>query len=146
MVYGRQTDDTKNLRRDVETVNKQEQNKKNIECLLKEYPQYQETLNLCLELLQEKYYRSRRTKDGLEKARSRGKKLGQPEGAKLDIKKAKRAKGIILRINKNFCGNFNDGETQRYLDVCRNTYYKYKRELKWEIEETSVDYVLRKYK
>ena len=146
MVYGRQTDDTKNLRRDVETVNKQEQNKKNIECLLKEYPQYQETLNLCLELLQEKYYRSRRTKDGLEKARSRGKKLGQPEGAKLDIKKAKRAKGIILRINKNFCGNFNDEETQRYLDVCRNTYYKYKRELKWEIEETSVDYVLRKYK
>lgn len=127
-------------------MNKQEQNKKNIECLLKEYPQYEETLNLCLELLQEKYYRSRRTKDGLEKAKSRGKNLGQPKGAKLDVKKSKRAKGIILRINKTFCGNFDDAETQRYLDVCRNTYYKYKRELKQEIEKTSVDYVLRKYK
>lgn len=127
-------------------MNRQEQNKKNIECLLKEYPQCEETLNLCLKLLQEKYYRSRRTKDGLEKAKSRGKKLGQPKGAKLDVKKARRAKGIILRVNKTFCGNFDDAETQRYLDVCRNTYYKYKRELKMEIEETSVDYVLRKYK
>lgn len=83
-----------------------EQDKRNINCLIKEHPEYKETLTLCLELLQEKYYRSRRTKDGLEKAKSRGKQLGQPKGAKLDVKKAKRAKSIILRVNKSFCGSF----------------------------------------
>ena len=30
--------------------------------------------------------------------------------------------------------------------MCRNTYYKYKRELKEEISNTSVNYVIRKYK
>ena len=123
-----------------------EQDKRNINCLIKECPEYKETLTLCLELLQEKYYRSRRTKDGLEKAKSRGKRLGQPEGAKLDVKKAKKAKSIILRINKSFCGSFDDIETLRYISVCRNTYYKYKRELREEIDNTSIDYVLRKYK
>lgn len=99
-----------------------------------------------MELLEEKYYRSRRTKDGLEKAKSRGKQLGQPNGAKLDIKKAKQTKSIILRINKDFCGTFDDSETLKYISVCRNTYYKYKRELKEEISNASVNYVLRKYK
>lgn len=123
-----------------------EQDKRNINCLIKEHPEYKETLTLCLELLQEKYYRIRRTKDGLEKAKSRGKQLGQPEGAKLDVKKAKLAKSIILRVNKNFCGNFDDIETLKHISVCRNTFYKYKRELREEIDNTCVDYVLRKYK
>lgn len=122
-----------------------EQDKRNINCLIKEHPEYKETLTLCLELLQEKYYRSRRTKDGLEKAKSRGKQLGQPKGAKLDVKKAKRAKSIILRVNKSFCGSFGDVETSERVTVCRNTYYKYKRELMEEIENTSIDYVLKKY-
>jgi DNA invertase Pin-like site-specific DNA recombinase len=122
-----------------------EQDKRNINCLIKEHPEYKETLTLCLELLQEKYYRSRRTKDGLEKAKSRGKQLGQLKGAKLDVKKAKRAKSIILRVNKSFCGSFGDVETLERVTVCRNTYYKYKRELMEEIENTSIDYVLKKY-
>jgi DNA invertase Pin-like site-specific DNA recombinase len=123
-----------------------EQDKRNINCLIKEQPEYKETLILCLELLQEKYYRSRRTKDGLEKAKSRGKQLGQPEGARLDVKKAKQAKSIILRVNKSFCGSLDDIETLKCTPVCRNTYYKYKRELREEIGNTSIDYVLRKYK
>ena len=122
-----------------------EQDKRNINCLIKEHPEYKETLTLCLELLQEKYYRSRRTKDGLEKAKSRGKQLGQLKGAKLEVKKAKRAKSIILRVNKSFCGSFGDVETLERVTVCRNTYYKYKRELMEEIENTSIDYVLKKY-
>lgn len=58
---------------------------------------------------------------------------------------AKKSKSIILRINKNFCGSLDDIETSERVTVCRNTYYKYKRELKEEIENTSIDYVLRKY-
>jgi hypothetical protein len=43
-----------------------EQYKRDIGCLMKKCPECNEILSLCLELLEENYYRSRRMKDGLK--------------------------------------------------------------------------------
>lgn len=127
-------------------MNKEEQHKSNINCLLKQYPQYESTLNLCMELLQEKYYRSQKTKDGIEIAKSKGKRIGIQKGQKIITAKSKKSKGMILKLNKSFCGCFGDVETMKYLDISRNSFYKYKKELKEEILKTSIDYCLRKYR
>lgn len=74
-----------------------------------------------------------RTKEGIETARLNGKQIGQRQGAKLKIKKAKPAKEIILKHNKDFNGNLNDIECIKLTGLSRNTYYKYKKELKKQI-------------
>ena len=74
-----------------------------------------------------------RTKEGIETARLNGKQIGQRQGAKLKVKKAKPAKEIILKHNKDFNGNLNDTETMKLAGISRNTYYKYKREVTEEI-------------
>lgn len=71
-----------------------------------------------------------RTKEGIETARLNGKQIGQRQGAKLNIKKKAPAKETILKHNKDFNGNLNDAECMKLTGLSRNTYYKYKRELK----------------
>ncbi len=70
-----------------------------------------------------------RTKEGLETARSDGKRLGQPKGAKLTTKKSIEAKKKIKAHSKDFGGTLNDIECMDFAHISRNTYYKYKREL-----------------
>lgn len=71
-----------------------------------------------------------RTKEGIETARLNGKQIGQQQGAKLNVKKAKPAKEIILKHSKDFYGSLNDSDCMKLTGLSRNTYYKYKRELK----------------
>ncbi len=71
-----------------------------------------------------------RTKEGIETARLQGKQIGQKRGAKLTTRKSIQAKQEILKYSKDFCGVLNDVECIRMLGLARNTYYKYKRELK----------------
>lgn len=71
-----------------------------------------------------------RTKEGIQTARLNGKQIGQPKGAKLHVKKADIAKGIIKRHSSDFGGTLNDIECMKLTGLARNTYYKYKRELK----------------
>lgn len=71
-----------------------------------------------------------RTKEGIATARANGQQWGQPEGAKLHVKKAEIAKGIIKRHSSDFGGTLNDIECMKLTGLARNTYYKYKRELK----------------
>lgn len=71
-----------------------------------------------------------RTKEGIQTARINGKQIGQKEGAKLKIKKEAPAKAIILQHSKCFGGSLNDIECMKLTGLARNTYYKYKRELK----------------
>ena len=71
-----------------------------------------------------------RTKEGIETARLNGKQIGQREGSKLNVKKAAPAKEIILKHSKDFNGTLNDAEVMKLTGLARNTYYKYKRELK----------------
>lgn len=73
-----------------------------------------------------------RTKEGIETARQNGKQIGQKEGAKLTTKKSIAAKAEILKHCKDFGGSLNDIDTMKLTGLARNTYYKYKRELKAE--------------
>lgn len=71
-----------------------------------------------------------RTKEGIETARLNGKQIGQKQGAKLDTKKSKAAKEIIQRYSKDFDGQLEDQAVIKLAEISRNTFYKYKRELK----------------
>lgn len=71
-----------------------------------------------------------RTKEGIETARRKGKQIGQQKNSKLNIKKEKPAKEIILKYSNDFNGTMKDTEVIRLTGLSRNTYYKYKRELK----------------
>ena len=74
-----------------------------------------------------------RTKEGIETARLNGKQIGQKKGSKLNVKKSAPSKEIILKHSKDFGGNLNDIECIKLTGLSRNTYYKYKRELKESI-------------
>ena len=71
-----------------------------------------------------------RTREGIETARLNGKQIGQPVGATYETKKAKEAKAIILKHNKDFGGSLNDMETMKQAGVSRKSFYKYKKELR----------------
>lgn len=70
-----------------------------------------------------------RTREGMETARLEGKQIGQKQGAKLNVKKAAKAKETIKRLSKSFCGTLSDAEVMKVAEISRNTYYKYKKEL-----------------
>ena len=71
-----------------------------------------------------------RTKEGILTAKLSGKQIGQKLGSKLTTKKSKEAKAIILKHSKHFDGTLNDEECRKLASISRNTYYKYKHELK----------------
>ena len=71
-----------------------------------------------------------RTKEGIATARLNGKQIGQKPGAKLITKKSIEAKKQIRKYSKDFDGQLSDVECMRMIGLARNTYYKYKRELK----------------
>lgn len=71
-----------------------------------------------------------RTKEGIETARLNGKQIGAVAGKKLITKKSIAAKEQIKKYSKDFCGTLDDLEVMKLADLSRNTYYKYKRELK----------------
>ena len=74
-----------------------------------------------------------RTREGIQTARLNGKQIGQKPGAKLITKKSIVSKKLILKHSKDFNGTLSDIDTMKLTGLSRNTYYKYKRQLK-EIE------------
>ena len=72
----------------------------------------------------------KRTSEGVRKAQAMGKQVGRAAGAKVETKKAKAAKEIIRKHSKDFNGSLNDIEVMKLTNLARNTYYKYKAELK----------------
>lgn len=73
-----------------------------------------------------------RTREGIETARLNGKQIGLQQGTKLTTKKSISAKEIIRKHSKEFNGTLNDVDVMKLAGLSRNTYYKYKRELKEE--------------
>lgn len=71
-----------------------------------------------------------RTKEGIETARLAGKQIGQKLGAKLTTKKSIEAKKLIQKHSKDFDGTLSDIDCMKLIGLARNTYYKYKKELK----------------
>lgn len=71
-----------------------------------------------------------RTREGIETARLNGKQIGQRPGAKLITKKSIAAKETIRKHSQDFNGSLTDLEVMQLTGLARNTYYKYKRELR----------------
>ena len=71
-----------------------------------------------------------RTSEGVRQAQAAGKQIGRAAGTKVETKKTKAVKEIILKHNKDFGGTLNDIDTMKLAACARNTYYKAKRELK----------------
>lgn len=76
-----------------------------------------------------------RTREGIETARLNGKQIGLKQGTKLNVKKSAPAKEAIRKYSKDFDGVLEDAEVIKLAGISRNTYYKYKRELKEEEAE-----------
>ena len=73
----------------------------------------------------------KRTSEGIKTAKLRGKQVGRPVGAEIVSKKSVSAKQIILQHSKDFGGTLNDADVLKLIgNISRNTYYKYKKELK----------------
>ena len=71
-----------------------------------------------------------RTKEGIETARRKGKQIGRKQGAAITTKKSIKAKQDILKFSRDFNGTLTDVDCMRMIGIARNTYYRYKAELK----------------
>ena len=76
-----------------------------------------------------------RTKEGLLTAKLNGKQVGRLTGSSYETKKALAAKKIIAAHCKSFGGTLDDNECIRLTELSRNTYYKYKREIRGSISK-----------
>ena len=71
-----------------------------------------------------------RTREGLITAKLNGNQVGQKKGAKLTTKKSVAAKEVIAQHSKDFNGTLSDIDVMKLTGLSRNTYYKYKAEMK----------------
>ena len=71
-----------------------------------------------------------RTSEGVRRAQANGKQIGIQKGQKLTTKKSIAMKTRIKELSKDFEGTNTDSEVMKITGLARNTYYKYKRELK----------------
>lgn len=74
-----------------------------------------------------------RTREGIQTARIAGKQIGRKKGDFVETKKEREAKSIIKKHAKEFGGSLSDREVITLAKISRNTYYKYKRELKEQL-------------
>ena len=73
-----------------------------------------------------------RTKEGIATARLQGKQIGGTAGRKLNVKKAAPAKEKILKYSRDFNGPLSDAECIKLIGIARNTYYRYKAQIRLE--------------
>ena len=71
-------------------------------------------------------------------ATTNGNKLGIKKGTKLTTKKSIEMKEKIRRLSKTFDGTMSDMELVEQLGIARNSYYKYKKELKDEVKDYGI--------
>ena len=74
-----------------------------------------------------------RTAEGIITAKLNGKQIGQPKGAKLTTKKSVAAKEIIKKHSIDFNGSLEDPDVIKLAGISRNSFYKYKKEIREEI-------------
>ncbi len=73
-----------------------------------------------------------RTREGIATAKLAGKQIGGVPGKKLNVKKAEPAKQLILKHSRDFGGTLSDAECIRLIGIARNTFYRYKNQLRSE--------------
>lgn len=72
-----------------------------------------------------------RTSEGMKTAALNGKQIGRKKGVNITTKKSVESKKIIQKHSIDFGGSLTDKEVIQMIgDISRNTFYKYKRELK----------------
>lgn len=71
-----------------------------------------------------------RISQGMREAKKNGVKIGLPRGTTLTTKKALECMTIIKKHSKDFGGSLEDPDVIKLCGCSRNSYYKYKRELK----------------
>ena len=71
-----------------------------------------------------------RTSEGILTAKLNGKQIGLPQGSKLTTKKSIAAKEMIRKYSRDFDATPEDPEVITLAGISRNTYYKYKKELR----------------
>lgn len=74
-----------------------------------------------------------RISEGIREAKKAGVKIGIPKGIKLTTKKSIECKEIIKKHCKDFGGTLEDPDVIVLCGCSRNSYYKYKKEIKSEI-------------
>ena len=77
-------------------------------------------------------YLHMRTSEGVRRAQAQGKQVGRAAGAKITTKKSIAAKQIIQKHSKDFEGHLDDSDVITLAGIRRNSYYKYKREIRQE--------------
>lgn len=75
-----------------------------------------------------------RTREGIITARMNGKQIGRQSGKKVITKKSVEAKKKIKECSIFFDGSLSDEDCMKLTGLARNTFYKYKREIKEESE------------
>ena len=75
-----------------------------------------------------------RTREGIVTARLNGKQIGRQQGSKIQTKKSVECKRKIMKYSKKFNGTLSDNDVMALLSISRNSYYKYCRELRAEID------------
>ena len=68
-----------------------------------------------------------------EESKKNGKNIGLTKGTTLVTEKSLRCKEIIKKHATDFGGTLSDSEVMTLCKISRNSYYKYKRELKEEV-------------
>lgn len=71
-----------------------------------------------------------RTSEGILTAKLNGKRVGLPKGSTIKTKKSLAAKELIQKHSKDFGGTLSDDEVIKLAEISRNTFYKYKKELR----------------
>lgn len=66
----------------------------------------------------------------MRESKRNGTKIGLTKGTKLTTKKKLKCKEIILKHSKDFNGTLEDPDVITLCGCSKNSYYKYKRELK----------------
>jgi DNA invertase Pin-like site-specific DNA recombinase len=71
-----------------------------------------------------------RISQGMREAKKNGVKIGLSKGSTLTTKKSIDCKTIIQKHSKDFGGTLEDPDVIKLCGCSRNSYYKYKREIK----------------
>ena len=76
-----------------------------------------------------------RISQGMRESKKNGTRIGLEKGTVLVTTKSIQCKEVIKKHSKDFGGTLDDPEVMLLCKISRNSYYKYKRELKTETEE-----------
>ncbi len=111
-----------------------------VDCILKGINEYlmilaEKQIKTAFETAQhEVEFLHQRTSEGVQRAKAEGKQVGRAAGAKIETRKAVSAKEIIEAHSKDFGGSLTDIECIKLAGISRNSFYKYKREIKENLQ------------